>query len=224
MRPGEEWGSGTDDPPDLEVTGTDALLAKAVGAAPPGALIRFRPAAGGSDLARAVGLDSGAQPEEGGRIALPLDGLRLHPPAPGNTELAVNGIVIGVPPDRLRAWHRPAEIDLTIDGQPVQATATTVAIMIGQYLRGADLSPRGHPGDGVAELQLYNLRPVQRKAMRARLALGTHLPHPDITVRRARRVSIRLSRPADLEVDGRAAGTTTALEVVVVPGAYRLLV
>ena len=33
--------------------------------------------------------------------------------------------------------------------------ATTVVVLVGQYLRGADVSPRGHPGDGAAEVQVY---------------------------------------------------------------------
>jgi hypothetical protein len=96
--------------------------------------------------------------------------------------------------------------------------------MNGQYLRGLDLSPRGHPGDGVAEAQLYALPPGARRAMRTRLTTGAHLPHRAITIRRARRVVVRASRPAALEVDGAATGEVTALEVTLRAGAYRLLV
>ena len=108
---------------------------------------------------------------------------------------------------------------------PVEARgATTVVVMNGQYLRGLDVSPRGHPGDGVAEAQLYGLPPGARRAMRARLATGAHLPHPAITVRRAHRVVVRAARPVVLEIDGASAGRITDLTVDLRPAAYRLLV
>jgi diacylglycerol kinase family enzyme len=96
--------------------------------------------------------------------------------------------------------------------------------MNGQYLRGFDLSPRGHPGDGVAEAQLYALPPGARRAMRTRLTTGAHLPHPAITIRRARSVLVRALRPAVFEVDGAPAGEVTRLEITIRPAAYRLLV
>jgi diacylglycerol kinase (ATP) len=116
-------------------------------------------------------------------------------------------------------------LSVEIDGAVVDgAGATSFVVMNGQYLRGLDLSPRGHPGDGVAEAQLYALPPGARRAMRTRLATGAHLPHPAITIRRARRVVVRASRPAALEVDGAPAGQISDLEITLRPAAYRLLV
>jgi diacylglycerol kinase family enzyme len=139
--------------------------------------------------------------------------------------VAVNSVVIGPAPDRLRTWHRPAGLTVEIDGVPVEAgAATTLVVMNGQYLRGLDVSPRGHPGDGVAEAQLYALPPAARRAMRARLATGAHLPHPAITIRRARQVIVRAARPVPLEVDGAPAGRVTEVRLDLRPAAYRLLV
>jgi diacylglycerol kinase family enzyme len=139
--------------------------------------------------------------------------------------VAVNSVVVGVPPDRLRAWHRPAGLTVEIDGAALDAGgATTLVVLNGQYLRGLDVSPRGHPGDGVAEAQLYALPPGDRRAMRARLPTGAHLPHPAITIRRTRRVVVRASRPAAVEVDGAPAGDISELEITLRPAAYRLLV
>jgi hypothetical protein len=190
-----------------------------------------------SDLARAVGLVAGAASSG---VALPLDVLSLvasngsedlvadvvHPSGTRTTSvLAVNSVVVGVAPDRLRAWHRPARLSVEIDGASADAAAaTTLVIMNGQYLRGLDVSPRGHPGDGVAEAQFYALPPGDRRAMRARLAVGAHLPHPAITIRRARRLVVRTSRPVPLEVDGAPAGQITELRIELRPAAYRLLV
>ncbi len=220
LQPGQPWGTEEPGPPDLDVTGGDATLAAVVGRGMADPLVRFAPGPD-SDLARAVGLVAGAAP---GGLALPLDALAVT--IDGSRELlAVNSVVVGSAPDRLRAWHRAARLSVEIDGRPVDAAAaTTLVVMNGQYLRGSDVSPRGHPGDGVAEAQLYALPPAARRSMRARLATGAHLPHPAITIRRARTVTVTAARAVDLEIDGNRVASVTSLEVTVRPGAYRLLV
>lgn len=221
MRPGQPWGTEASGPPDFEVAGGDATLATVLerGVADP--LVRFA-ATGDSDLARAVGLVSGAA---AAGMALPLDVLAVVRGEEPEPLVAVNSVVVGVPPDRLRAWHRPAGITVELDGTPIDATAaTTLVVMNGQYLRGLDLSPRGHPGDGAAEAQLYALPPGARRGMRRRLATGTHLPHRAITVRRAHRLVVRAARPVRLEVDGELAGRINGAEIALRPAAYRLLV
>jgi hypothetical protein len=231
LRPGQSWGTEASGPPDLEVSGGDRMLAEVIGRGLTDPLVRFS-AAPDSDLARAIGLVAGAASTG---LALPLDvltyaaepasGVRLPEYGGKGTPVAVNSIVVGMPPDRLKSWHRPAGLSVEIDGAGVDAAgATSLVVMNGQYLRGLDLSPRGHPGDGVAEAQLYALAPGARRAMRRRLTTGAHLPHPAITIRRARRVVVRASRPAALEVDGIPAGRIAALEITLRPAAYRLLV
>jgi diacylglycerol kinase family enzyme len=116
-------------------------------------------------------------------------------------------------------------LSVEIDGASVDAgKATSLVVMNGQYLRRFDVSPRGHPGDGVAEAQLYALPPGARRAMRGRLTTGAHLPHPAITIRKARRVVVRAARPVPLEIDGASAGQITELSITLRPAAYRLLV
>jgi hypothetical protein len=221
IRPGRPWGTEEPGAPDLEVTGSDGMLAEVVARGVPDPLVRFAPGPG-SDLARAVGLVPGAAAVG---MALPLDVLAVVTGERAEELVAVNGVVVGIAPDRLRAWHRPAGLSVEIDGKPVDAAAaTSLVVMNGQYLRGLDVSPRGHPGDGVAEAQLYRLPAAARRPMRARLATGAHLPHPAITIRRARHVTVRATRPAVLEVDGVPAGRITDLELTLRPAAYRLLV
>jgi YegS C-terminal NAD kinase beta sandwich-like domain len=228
IRPGEPWGSPTAEPPAVEVAGGDAALARAVAAtrgAGPSAepvLVRFRPDAT-SDLARAVGL-APAAPGDGAEshgLALPLDLLEVGERVP-----ACNMCVIGTPPDRLRWSSRSFEIDVRLDGSPFfRGRATTVVVATGQYLRGLDVVPRGHPGDGKAEVQVYGLERRERRLMRARLASGAHVPHPGIRQRSARVVELRIRRPVHLEADGdgvaEGLGSTT---IQVLPSAYRLLV
>ena len=231
LRPGQPWGTEASGPPDFEVSGGDRVLAIALGRDVTDPLVRFT-AAADSDLARVIGLVAGAASTG---LALPLDvlaiaaesrsGVRLPEYDGKGTPVAVNSVVVGVPPDRLRSWHRPAGLSVEIDGSAVEAaSATSLVVMNGQYIRGLDVSPRGHPGDGVAEAQLYALPPGARRAMRARLVTGSHLPHPAITIRRARQVLVRATRPAALEIDGTPAGAITALEITLRPAAYRLLV
>ena len=218
LRPGQPWGTEEWGPADLDVAGGDGMLASVLGRGLVDPLVRFA-AAPDSDLARAVGLVAGAAPAG---VALPLDVLEL---SAGAVTVAVNSVVVGVAPDRLRAWHRRAGLSVEIDGTPVDAAgATTLVVMNGQYLRGLDVSPRGHPGDGVAEAQLYALPPAARGAMRSRLTVGAHVPHPAITVRRAHRVVVRAARPVLLEIDGAPAGRVGALHLTLRPSAYRLLV
>lgn len=213
IRKGHEWGrpaGGVE--PDLEVTGDDTALAAAVASAGHDPLVRFSPTPA-SDLARAVGLGRGS-----GHLALPMDALRLD-----DGGLAVNAVVVGVAPDRLRAWHRPAAVVVEVDGRAQRMGATTVVVMTGQFLREHDVSPRSHPGDGRGEIQIYAVPPGQRRTLRARLRAGAHLPHPGIVVRSGRQVSIRCRRRLAVEIDGRRAGHRSCLDLELVPSAYRLL-
>jgi hypothetical protein len=228
IRPGEPWGSPTSEPPAVEVAGGDAALARAVaasrGAGPSteAVLVRFRPDAT-SDLARSVGLApaalrDGAQPRG---VALPLDLLEVGGGAP-----ACNMCVFGTPPDRLRWSSRSFEVDARLDGRPFfEGKVTTVVVATGQYLRGLDVVPRGHPGDGKAEVQIYGLERRERRLLRARLPSGAHVPHPGIRQRSAQAVELRFHQPVHLEVDGvtgpAGLGSTT---IQVLPSAYRLLV
>jgi diacylglycerol kinase family enzyme len=139
---------------------------------------------------------------------------------------AVNAVILGCSPDRLSWMARAVSLSVVIDDRTwFRGRATTVVVASGQFLRGVDVAPRGHPGDGWAEVQVYELRRGERRAMRRRLPTGTHVPHPRIRTGRARRVDIALGgRGLPLEIDGRAQGGVTRLAVAVVPAALRLLV
>ncbi len=218
IRPGEPWGEEGDHTPDLVLAGDDRALADAVRAAP-GATIWFRPRPS-SDLARALGLRDTAQP---GTTAVTIDALRVV--GAQLDTLAVNAVVLGVAPDRQHWWSATTTITATIDGRPVfDGAACGAVIATGEYLRGADLVPRGHPGDGRAETQVYALAAGQRGAMRRRLVHGQHLPHPRIRTASGRLTEVVSHRSIRLELDGRRCGTVRELLVEVVPAACTLLV
>ncbi len=221
MRRGETWGTpatgdtgdaGGAGRTDLQVTGGDADLARAV-AANPGARVQFHPDPT-SDLARALGL---ATPGPG-QMVLPVDALRW------SGGLAVNMVVIGTAPDRVRAWTRPRAALVVLDGRPLfDGRATTVVIANGEFLRGRDVVPRGHPGDGRLEVQVYALGARERGLMRRRLPRGVHVPHPRIVTGTGRTVRVDMLG-ATVEHDGRPSPAWTGGEVAVVPAAVHLLV
>ena len=213
---GEPWGEPADGPPELTVAGTDTDLALAVRDAPPGVRVAYVPS-GESDLARAVGLRPGASLQG---LALPMDVLELD-----DGRLAVSSVVLGPPPDRLTARDPAMPVVLVLDGreQTIEGT-TTVVVATGQWLRGVDLVPRGHPGDGKAEVQAYRLGRTERRSMRARLPTGTHLPHPRIVTAAATAIEVRAPRSLELELDGRTVTRAATLRVRLLPARYRLLV
>lgn len=218
IRHGQPWGRPATDPPDIEIVGDDADLAAAM-TRHPGVLARFRPS-GDSDVARALGLTR----DDAGTTEVALDVLEIDGAPDHPRTSAVNAVVVGRPPDRLGWAAGSASITVRIDGRPWFAgPATTVVVASGQFLRGADLVPRGHPGDGWAEVQVYALARRERGSMRRRLVTGTHLPHPSIHTLRARRVEIEIARALPLEVDARRRGRVRGLAVTLVPGAIRIL-
>jgi hypothetical protein len=195
----------------VDAHGGDAALAAAAGRA--GASVRFVPDET-SDLARALGVTAGHRVS----TATDVDLLQL-----GSDITAANMIVLGPPPDRLRWYHRGHECVVEVDGRGAwRGRATTVVIANGEYLRGKDVVPRGHPADGRFEVHVYALAPGQRSGMRRRLAAGTHVPHPGIRTLQGAHIAVRWDRPVRLEVDGRGQDREEAVEVTIRPGAVRL--
>jgi hypothetical protein len=215
---GEPWGRPASGPADEVVSGDDRALAAAVREAP-GALIRFRPDPQ-SDLACAVGLAGTVEHPPPAGTELPMDTLVLTDGA-----VAVNMVVVGMPPEGLRRSTRRVAVRIRVDGRDWLATpCTTVVLAVGQWRGGLDLVPRGHPGDGRAEIQAYSIRPGERRAFRHRLRSGDHLPHPDIHTTTARHVEIAADSALSVEVDGVAQNPSSSVVAEVRSHAYRLLV
>lgn len=253
IKPGEEWGRPTDARADVECRGDDQSLAGLFDpppernetdspveppgptpiAAPLGPLVRFHPE--GSDLARSVGLaevNAGAahaghgstgraddDPRARG-VELPIDAIA------SGLGAAMNCVILGVLPTRLRPYHRRRPVNVRVDGRELfSGPATTVVIANGQFVEGADLVPRGHPGDGRLEVQVYTLTPGERAPMRRRLPTGSHLPHPRILATSGRVIEIDgLTRPWPVTVDRRRTTVEGRLNLSVLPHAIRLLI
>jgi YegS C-terminal NAD kinase beta sandwich-like domain len=213
MRPGDAWGAPASGAPDAEGGGSDADLAALV-QTERGRLVRFVPDAS-CDFARAIGLTS----QSNGAWEVAIDVLEV------GDALVVNMLTLGTRPDRLRHWSRTHTVRVLVDGRPLhEGPATTVVVANGQYLGGNDVVPRGHPGDGRLEVQVYALTPGERGAMRRRLGTGTHLPHPRIVTGSGRQVEVRIDQPAPAELDGVPTDPARAWDVAIAPAALRLLV
>jgi YegS C-terminal NAD kinase beta sandwich-like domain len=215
MKPGEPWGEPLTDTPDVEVAGDDTDLAGVL-SAHRGDLVRFHPTAR-SDFARAVGLAGGGP----AHVAAPIDALDL-----GGAGHAVNAAVLGTHPARIGLTTPSARLRVSVNGRPTfDGRATTVVIANGQFLDGLDVVPRGHPGDGRMEVQVYALQRGERKAMRTRLPQGTHVPHPRITTASGRSAVVTVSggRLLPLTVDGVAHDPVEELRVDLLPAAIRLV-
>jgi YegS C-terminal NAD kinase beta sandwich-like domain len=217
---GVPWERPASGPPEWTVTGDDVALAAAV-RDHHGVRLAFE-ATPASDLARALGM-SGTLPDAPRTLEVSVDALRVD--ADGRDLFAVNMVVLGTPPDRMGWFSGRLSVTVGVDTRTVHTgTATAVVIANGQHLRGADVVPRGHPGDGRAEVQVYTPRRGEARQMRARLVQGAHLPHPRIMQVVGRRIEVRAVRPMPLEVDGVQVTPAARVTVEVVPEAFSLLI
>ncbi|MEP6623454.1 MAG: hypothetical protein ABJC79_03365 [Acidimicrobiia bacterium] len=226
IKPGEEWGIPTTAAADVTLRGTDAELAALVRADGLSPLVRWSPVE--SEFARSVGLHpdhADTQPDTGG-FELPVDAFTVEFGVDSSPRPAVNVAVMGTPPAKLRRQHRARSVTVVIDGRAVyDGLATTVVIANGQYLDGCDLVPRGHPGDGRLEIQVYALGAGERGPMRRRLPSGAHLPHPRIVTGSGRIVEVGTGdRAWAVALDGHPAPTTDRLLARIRPAAIRLLI
>ena len=87
---------------------------------------------------------------------------------------------------------RPREVALTVDGVGGQLEVTLVAVAnTAWYGGGLRIAPGADPGDGLLEVVVVG--PVSRRELvrtRPRLAAGTHVDHPAVTVLRGREVAL----------------------------------
>lgn len=154
-----------------------------------GHLVRLR----GGDLWTSVG---GSAPGAAVR-RLPIDVLRVETDA--GTLIAVAHVVAR------RSWWR----------------GPLLAVMNVDRLGRWDVAPRAHPNDGRADVVEVDASMGVRARWQAsrRLPSGTHVPHPQIHVRRIAAEAWSFERPRRLWVDGVDRGPTRSLHVSVEPDA-----
>lgn len=90
------------------------------------------------------------------------------------------------------------------------------------FLGSWNMAPRAHPGDGKLDVIDADLSLGDRLKARRRLPLGTHVPHPAISVRRTDAIQIELDGPTPVRLDGHLVGSARSLSVRVEPDALDL--
>lgn len=164
IRRGSDWGrSGT--PPDgLPSARSDREIGEHLGDGL--TLIRL---CGGDMFATLGGSTSGSPTPS---LELPIDVMRISYKCSRDSELKT----------RVASSHCVMRARNARGGW---FRGNAVAVMNAQYLRKWDVAPRGHPNDGRVEILEVDARMSVRQRMIARLRMktGTHLPHPDISVK-----------------------------------------
>ena len=206
---GVEWGSAGTLGPDDPVAETDAALRSIVeplvlasidghGALSGGPVVRVGLL--GGDLCRTVGGRGDARRLYSDGQVLPCDAVLLE--LDGRRVVAVAHAVA-----RRSRWF-----------------GRVIALMNATAYGSWDVAPRGHPGDGRVDIVDANLSFGDRWRARQRLPLGTHVPHPDIDIRRAASVDLQVDGRLTVEVDRVVEGRPKRIEAWVCPDAFEAVV
>lgn len=123
--------------------------------------------------------------------------------------------------------HLPWDVlDIDVDGRRLCALAHVVvrhswwrgpivAVMNVDHLGDWDVAPRAHPNDGFVDVvevaSEMSLR--ARWQARRRLTTGTHVPHPEIRLRRHTHWEAHFDRPRSCYVDGVFEGQVREISV-----------
>lgn len=140
---------------------------------------------------------------------------------------------LGSPPTRDPAMLFPIDlIEVTTDEGTLTAASHVVVrhrwwrgriigVFNSDYLGDWNVAPRAHPNDG--KLDIIEVAPTmnwrQRWQARQRLATGTHVPHPSITMVRKPAASFEFAHPTPVWIDGQPHRPTGTLNVTVLPDA-----
>ena len=201
IRKGEDWGTRTSLRPGDPIVSADSDLASFFSVVNGEISGPERVGLVGGDLARTVG--GMAQPDElrqGERPALPIDlGIVT---IDGTTMVMASNLVIRRP-----RW----------------AGAVDAAMNAG-FLGSWNVAPSSHPNDGRFDVVHAELSLGDRCKARSRLDSGTHIPHPDIGIRRLKSAVFAPDRRARVWVDGVCLGSASEVTFVVCADATHVLI
>jgi hypothetical protein len=119
----------------------------------------------------------------------------------------------------------------TANGAPFVAHAVVrnrrwtrvVAAFNAQWWGAWNAAPRAHPNDGFLDIYDARLGVADLRKVRARLATGSHLPHPRIAGRRAAAVELSFERALPLWLDGGPVGRVSRLALGIEPDALTVV-
>ncbi len=200
IRRGEPWGKPAPLPPGAPIASTNSELRKEITAQRAGFGGSEQIGVIGGDLWHVVGAPVGGtrRLHSDQAHSAPIDLIRVT--ADGDHLWACVGVIA-----RNSWWRGPV-----------------VAVMNADLADTWRVAPAAHPNDGrlhVLETGLNgpSLSLRERMLARRRLRLGTHIPHPAISVRRVADAGYRFERPTTLWLDGERLGRCRELSVAVVP-------
>ena len=95
----------------------------------------------------------------------------------------------------------------------------TEGAMNAAFLGDWNVTPTGHPNDGRFDVVRVEMSMSDRLKARKRLPSGSHLPHPDISIRRLKSAHFTPAPSARLWVDGQPYGSCVEVTLTVIPDA-----
>jgi len=108
--------------------------------------------------------------------------------------------------------YRNREVAVVIDGESLEGRVCTVLVSNGRYGGGGMLAaPGADLSDGLLDVLIFGdvSKPDLLWSL-PRIYRGTHLTHPKVTLKHARRVEIRSAQPLPLQTDGELLGRVPA--------------
>jgi hypothetical protein len=200
IRKGADWGTTALPPAGLRCVDSDAKLRQMVIDSRNQAIAIPNVGLLGGDLMRTVGgSGSMARFESDEPVThLPIDVVRVVADETNTSWFVAHCVA-------RRSWWRES----------------VTAAMNAEFLGRWDVAPRGHPNDGKVDVVTVSpeMTIQQRLMARKRLPLGTHLPHPLVSVTSTATTIIHFGRPTQIWLDGCKWKFAQQLELVVEPDA-----
>lgn len=122
--------------------------------------------------------------------------------------------------------YKNKQLEITIDKkQKFEGTYNGVIVALGQYFgSGMKIAPNAIPDDGLFDVvMLGEMSKLEMVAKMQKLRTGTHIFEKNITVHRAKHVSIKSATKALLDCDGEMPGECPA-DFTILPGALKVVV
>ncbi len=201
IRKGEDWGTTATLLPDDPVVASDHELSSLFTIIDGAVRGPERVGVVGGDLARTVGARADREEiRSGERVALPID--------------------LGV---------------VTIDGREVVMASSLLikrpfwsgevdAAMNASFYGAWNVTPSGHPNDGRFDVVHAALSWSDRWKARSRMVTGSHVPHPDITIRRLKSSEFTPHVRARVWLDGVCIGSASHVKFSVCADATFVLI